>query len=349
MWFWFVIAIPVVWPFIAKKLWGKELTWLELTANIVVVVLMVGALWSFGRYSAADDYEIWNGQVTGKERVRVSCDHSYECRCSTDSKGRKSCSTCYEHSYDVDWTVNTNVGDFDIDRVNRQGTTEPPRWTKVQTGQSVAQRKSYVNWVKAVPESLFNVNSSEKEKYEQSIPEYPIKVYDYHYLNRVLAVGVSIPDIDQWNTDLSNELKLLGPKKQANVVVVVTNITDPTYAHGLKSSWLGGKKNDIVVVIGTSSWPTIDWVDVFSWSKNDLINVSLRDNLLALGQLDRVKFMEILRTDIMANFDRRPMAEFEYLKDEIDPPVWLIIVTMIVGLIASVGLSVFLSNNSVKN
>ena len=42
-------------------------------------------------------------------------------------------------------------------------------------------------------------------------------------------------------------------------------------------------KNDVVVVMGTPSYPRIDWVQVLSWTDVELFKVQLRDELMDLN------------------------------------------------------------------
>ena len=348
-WFWVLIAVPFIAPFCARAFWKKEITWTEMGIQFVVVCAIVSGIYFGGRYSETSDMEVWNGQIIGKSMVRVSCRHSYQCNCYQSCSGSGSsrsctriCSTCYDHSYDNDWRVYTEGVKgkyFNIHRSDRQGLKTPPRWTQVEIGDSIAQTNGYTNWVKGAKDSLFHDETNLAETYKDQIPEYPLNVYDYHRLDRVLDVGVDIPDLKAWNDDLSEELKMIGPNKQANIVVVMVNDPSENYAHALKNAWLGGKKNDIVVVVGVTEWPKVAWAHVFSWSKLDMVNVSLRDSILDMKVLDRVKFMEVVRLNVFENYMRRPMKEFEYLKDEIDPPTWVIVTGLILGIGLSAGLT----------
>lgn len=344
-----LLLIPLVWPFIAKAIWHKTITWPEMGLNVAIVAITVSLVYLAGMYTAMSDVEIMNGQVSGKEKVKVSCSHSYKCRCYTSCSGSGSsksctehCSTCYDHPYDFDWNVYTTVGTIEIDRIDRQGTKEPARWTAAQIGQPVARTHSYQNYIKAVPESLFHNKLSLVHKYPGLLPAYPQTVYDYHYTDRVLLAGKNnVPDLDKWNYYLAMALRDLGPAKQANAIIVFVNTADEAYLHALEAHWLGGKKNDVVLVIGTTNYPKIEWVQVMSWTKAELFKVQLRDAILALKTIDRPKVIKILHDNIKDGFVRRPMADFEYLKNEIEPPMWVLIFGFILGIVGSVGLSIW--------
>ena len=123
------------------------------------------------------------------------------------------------------------------------------------------------------------------------VPTYPKNIQDYYRINRAISVGVAVPDIQQWNADISNILKQLGPQKQANVIVLFVNTNDPQYEYALRSAWLGGKKNDIVVMIGSTEYPKIDWVRVMSWTDKEIFKIELRDAIQELENIDREKII----------------------------------------------------------
>lgn len=336
-----LLAFPLAWPWIAKRIWHTDVTWQEMILNIVIVVALSTTVWFLGKNYQTADIEIWNGQVTGKEQDMVSCEHSYSCNCRTDSKGNRSCDTCYEHSNDWDWNVETTIGTITIDRIDRRGSDEPPRWTEAEVGQPVARPKSFTNYVKAVPQSLFNTNQQALSKYGAEVPAYPSSVYDYHYINRILSAGVSIPDVATWNHNLALMLRDLGPSKQVNVVVVITKNADPMFEYALQGKWLGAKKNDVVVILGTPSYPAIEWVRVVSWTDNQLFKVQLRDELQDLKTVDQDKILGIIRSNVSKTFVRKQMKDFEYLDSEIMPPDWVIILAAAIAVLGSIALSVF--------
>jgi hypothetical protein len=339
--YYFLALIAVLWPFIAKAWLKTSLNWQEVTINIGVGFLIVSVMFFGGRYSQVSDTEIWNGQITGKQKTRVFCEHSYTCNCTTDSKGNTTCDTCYEHSNDWDWDVFSTAGNFTINRIDRRGSDEPPRWTKVQKGQPVALEHRYTNYVQAVPQSLYH--GVERGQYDHlpAVPVYP-RVYDYHYAKRAIPVGISIPDIQQWNDDIAHILRPLGPGKEANITVIFVKTDDPMYRYKVENVWQGGEKNDVTVFLGTADGKAIAWVDVMTWALNqgnETLHVQLRDALLEIGTLDREQIISAIETMVRMYYDRPQMEDFEYLDSAIEPPLWLVILTAAV----SMGISGFLT------
>jgi hypothetical protein len=325
-----------------------RVTWGEFAAHIGIGLVVISIVYVMGRFSGLSDTEIINGQVTGKQMERVSCQHSYSCHCRSTGYGKHrhtECSTCYEHFNDYDWNLLTNVGPISIARVDRQGWREPHRWTIAQVGEPVAKEHEYTNYVKGAPDSLFHA-ASLAVTYQDKIPAYPA-IYDYYRADRVIAVGVNIPNPKAWSNDLSGILRDLGPHKQADVIVVITNQASAQYGEALKTAWLGGKKNDVTVVIGAPAFPAIAWVQVFSWSKQDIVNVALRNDILAQKNLTREGLMNAIHADVGRYYVRRPMSDFEYLKDEVDAPTWVIIIALLLSTAGSVGLGMFFLNNDI--
>lgn len=350
-----LLVFPLAWPFVAKLIFKHELTVPEIGANIAAGVIVVVIGYFGGSYHQMRDIEIINGQVVGKESKKVSCEHSYSCNCRQSCSGSgestsctTTCDTCYEHDYDVNWLLSTTLGTIKISRVNRQGTKEPPRYTRAQKGDPVALRHAYENYIKAAPDSLFNtaVERGALAKFEGRIPAYPNKVYDYHYVDRVLAVGLTVPELKEWNQELALRLRSLGPAKQVNVAIVFVNESDPAFATALRAAWLGGKKNDVIVVAGTPAYPAVEWVRVLSWTDKEVFKVELRDELFFQKMVDRKNMLDTIEKHVATTFTRKSMKDFAYLKDEISPPTWMLIVLFLLSAISSVGISVAFSRNT---
>jgi hypothetical protein len=184
--------------------------------------------------------------------------------------------------------------------------------------------------VQAVPESLFNASPKNLgAKFAGLLPPYPDQVYDLYRIDRFLTPGFAFTDTAAWNNDISLLLRELGPKKQVNLIVVVAKTADAAYQYALRDHWEGVNKNDVVLVIGSTDGQHMEFVSVLSWTKNELFKVELADGVRDLQVIDRTKILPLVSAQIAKNFERRHMAEFEYLKGQIDPPSWLIWLTVV--------------------
>ena len=170
----------------------RKITVKEFLAQTVIQGLIAASISVAIYNNNTSDIEVLHGQVTSKQSEHVSCSHSYSCNCYTTCSGSgenqsctEHCSTCYEHSYDVDWIVRSQIGYVEIDRVDRQGLDEPSRFTKAKIGEPFSQTRSFENFIKGSPDTLFK-RQGLVEKYKDKIPNYFSKVYDYYRINRVI-------------------------------------------------------------------------------------------------------------------------------------------------------------------
>jgi len=346
-----LLVLPTFWIIASKFIFNNEISFKEILIQFGITLFFIVGAYTISKATLTSDTEILNGQVMSKDKDRVSCSHSYSCNCSTDSKGNTSCDTCYEHSFDYDWNVHTNVGDLTIDRINRQGTKEPPRWTSVQIGEPVALEHSFKNYIKGAPMSIFNQeNGTSNTKFQLMIPTYP-RVYDYYKINRIISIGVPLVNSNLLNDKLADSLKVLGPTKQSNILLVFVKTDDQSYRYVLERSWLGGKKNDIIIVIGVTDYPKISWVDTITLGKNannTMLQVKLRDDLMALQTIDNYdNIINIINADVKSNFNRKHMKDYAYLDNEIQPSMTAMIIIFVLTLLCNIGLSIFFFKNEV--
>jgi len=338
----FALLLILVWV-VAIRMFPHTITIREGLIMLGVQSVIVGAIAFGSMYGQGRDTQILNGQVTSVTRDEVSCEHSYQCNCVTSCSGSGSsrscstiCQTCYDHSYDVDWNVHSTVGGVSIDRVDRQGLREPPRWSNVRIGEPFAVESSYYNYIKASPFSIFNKSQLDEKVV---VPEY-LSVYDYYRINRVIEFGVSVPEAKQLNTLLNDTLKTVGPSKKVNVVVVLHN-KGSLFSESLRAKQLGGKINDVYVVINMDKDGSFLNVAVFSWSKSDMVNVVIRDELLNIGKFDAVAMNNVIKEGLTKHYQHRSIEEFKYLDDEVEIPKWAIWLLMFVGLVFPFGAAWF--------
>lgn len=370
----FCVIVPLVWRFLKKESYN----WYELAINVLVAALITTGIWYFDRYPNSTDYEVWNGEVLKNYSIKEDCPWGWQdyqdnfCTefstrivqdgqtCTTDSNGNRSCTPNYktQYNYVYDWErryfVDTNVhsGRYEINRVDRQGVTRPPLHEYYDVGSPVSRINRYDNWVKAASNSLFHRSEYETEQYREEglIPEYPLDaIREGLQVNRVISVNVreeALPrSIDEMSRALENRLRYLGPSVQMNAVVVLVNGVNEDYIYALQRAWEGFKKNDAVIVLLTDG-TTVSDVQVESWSKNELFDVTMRDELedyfvVEGNTLDTSYVFDTLMGVGTSYFERREMAEFEYLKNEIPPSTLTIVLIIIIGWGSTIGLMVF--------
>lgn len=371
--FWILSVIPLLFPIIVKVIFHSKINYQEWAIQTVIGFVVVALLYNVGKYNQFSDYEIWNGEVTNKEMIQRNCPWGW--RDSTDSfcteyttrrvpdgescSGTgvdRKCTTNYKtqynyiYSWERKWFVYSNIKEsWQIARIDRQGANEPPRWTQVSVGDPVSRRNHYENYVKAAESSVFHKDRRLAEQYREFIPEYPINLYDYYRVDRVItSPDVVIPNIAEYNILLPKILKEIGPSRQGNIVLLFTDIADKSYANAVINAWQGGKKNDSIIIIGVDSTQAISWLHVHSWSKNKLYDVMVRDMLLDLGRIDNAQeVIDILYETSINYFERQSMKEFEYLKDEVEPSNFMIGLILVITLLLSGGLTFFFHKHDI--
>src|SRR5690606_6237555 len=118
------------------------------------------------------------------------------------------------------------------------------------------------------------------------------------------------------------------------------------YFYAIQEDWLGGKKNDIVIVIGVKNNKP-EWSEVMAWSKNELFQVSLEEDIESLESISSYNLLNIIKENIMNHFERKPMKDFEYLKSSITPSGLQWTISLIIGFLISIGMSIFFHVNEV--
>lgn len=335
----FTVLLAVVW-IVAMHLFPHRVTLKEGLIMLVIQTCVISAIIFGSLYGQGSDVQILNGEVTGKSREEVSCSHSYSCNCRTTCSGSGSsrtcsqvCQTCYEHNYDVEWNVQSSIGyHTEIATIDRQGLKEPPRWSSVKIGEPFAVQDSYYNYIKASPFSIFNKSELDNQV---TIPAY-LSVHDYYRINRVIDFDSDYKPSGELNNLLNYSLRKLGTEKKVNVVVVLHSKGN-LFSESLRARTLGGKINDVYLVLGVDKEGDFKHVAVFSWSKSDVVNVKLRDALLEIGKYDAVAINKVVQENILQYYEPRSIEDFKYLDDEVEVPTYAIWMVMIFGILFPFG------------
>ncbi len=354
-----VMIVPLGIALIFKYQLKKTYTWKELGINLGVVFALVTIIWFSGSMSQTADVEVWNGKILSKSRVQDSYVRSYSCNCRSVCSGSGKnqtcstvCDTCYEDRYTVDWTARSTVGGItfkSLDSGSRSvyRTKDPAAYKKCSVGEPASKEHRYTNYVKAAPDSLFNT-ALDEDVYP--IPAYP-RVHSFYKVNRVLNVSTKLKSKDIATLDrlLSESLILLGAKKQVNIIVILTEIDDSSYRFSVENKWLGAKKNDVVVFLGLDG-DTITWTDVMTWGLNrgnEVFQATLKSELSSIKTFNAQSIAEVVVNTTGSLYDRPMMKDYEYLKDDIQPPGWLLTTCFILSLLVSLGLTYFFHKNEV--
>jgi hypothetical protein len=363
-----LFLIPLAaWILIAKVKFGHEFSWSEMGIQGAFTAFVITLLSLAGYHSQTSDVMLVNGVVIDTEAQRESCNQFWSdwpdgfCTnqqtrqvrdgetCSTDSKGNRTCTPRYKTQYrsiypwEIRYFVSSDIpSGYEIRRVDAQGALVPPRFAEVEIGDPVTMEVPYTNYIKGAADTLFN------QKLEDVPPiAYP-GTYDYYKVRRVIYFGTPANSsmVEQWNEDLS----VLNSEIRATRANVIINVVGESqnWAEGLAQAWDAHNINDVVVSIGVDQ-DRIQWVDVRSWSKNEMVDIVIRDEILSIGTIDPQRINAVIKDAITTNFEMQDMSAFEYLADDIDPPTWLYVIAGIILLIITPITSIYLSRNDIKD
>jgi hypothetical protein len=157
-------------------------------------------------------------------------------------------------------------------------------------------------------------------------------------------------DLKTWNWLISEVNKTLGPTKQVNIILLFVPNVDTDYMQALKEKWIGGKKNDVIVVVSSQDGHTIKWADVMSWTSNGDLQPMLRGQIQDIGSLDqRDAIVKAIRDDVTSKFTRMHMKDFKYLTRSYEPSGTALFWSFLVALAASIGLAIWAINNNITD
>lgn len=286
-------------------------------AGVAIVLLSYPAS-CISKCGAEEDTEIWSGRIVSKDRDIVSCEHSYQCNCTTDRDTQvTSCNTCYEHSHDIEFTATTSNDEIAYSSGHLSpGSSAPDRWNAIRLREPTAIEHTYTNYILASPDTILKRHGVAR-RYRGRLLAYP-RVRDHYRSQRVLG-NARVPKMFEVNDLLSEVNADLGRRYQVNVILVLTRESNPEYAEALREHWLGGKKNDVIVVVGMPRYPDIAWVRVLTWSERQEFSINLRNRIQELRRFNAPEVMTVLRSEIRSGFRRRPMADFQYLEETLAP------------------------------
>lgn len=377
----FIILLVIT--FALHKKYEKEFTLGEyLTGSIVLLISLMGTmmLTFYSTTDLADDDRI-NSYITHIKWEEEHYDSHEECESRDDDGNCTSYRTVCDYvpdsyiAYDSVGNIISITKSQFLAIGNFYGTTMQREWhdypndhcsdgywnwfywggtreTKIPS----SIKHNYVNYIKA-SHSLLKVYGRMRG-YEKNIVPYP-EVYEGplgpFYIDRIIDKDNIVSE--DWKQFVNKELCLdnsyLGPKKEVNILVYFTK-RDKGFYYALHEAWHGGKKNDVIVLIGMNDDQTISWVEIMSWTPHEGFKIQLRDNIQEMKTIQNAKlFVKTIVNQInMAGkngFKRLEMSSMEYLIADIELPWWAYIVSTLMMMILYLPLLTWFFKNDIRN
>lgn len=373
MFIWFAFIVPLLVLLGALAIKGRKLLWWEplLLCAVGFIASAVGGSLSKASQTKANEFlggwvtsaehvEPWNEWVT-KTCSRENCSGTGKDRsCTTETYD---CSECEEHgdSYGFETTVGSGFfsdapsvwnaasatfGAKFVD-LNRHSTCMFPKngnkWEAEWNGDSITmlpyfRKHSYENRVQAAP-TLFSFTEIDPKK---------TKVFDYPEQDGIeqssILTEAQLPNHSRADDLLNYYNGKYGASKQCHAYLVVFKNKGPDAGRNQEAYWKGGGKNEIVTTVGVDNGGNILWAYVFSWSKEKMPNIVIRDSLMRMKTLDAYKVVDLIGQEGIKKFQRRHFKDFDYIS--VQPSTTAIVLTYIFMLIASIGWLVYMQWNS---
>lgn len=220
----------------------------------------------------------------------------------------------------------------------------------------------YDNYVLASQETILKNRLQDYSHFNSLILPYPsIQSTEYGSIKFIRTVNagtnISSENLEKIQKLLDDELTTLGANSQINIITYFVNTKDQSFIHALDTAWMKGKKNDLIVVVGYVDNKII-WSNLITWTDNELFKVKLRDRIIQKGSLEKesdiVDFVNIIVSQIRMGgedgYKRKPMADYEYLTNDISLSFEQNLVMVILSVVFSlIFIGVYLYNEYKNN
>ena len=126
----------------------------------------------------------------------------------------------------------------------------------------------------------------------------------------------------------------------------MVNTADPAYVYALEDAWIGGKKNDIIVVMGVTHYPDIEWVEVTSWSKSEGLKIELRDKIKEVKALNhKEEILAAVEKLVGTQYQRAHMSDYKWLMASVQPGTGVTLGLFLFGVALAIGLTIYFVKN----
>jgi hypothetical protein len=348
------LIIPFIAALVMLIFFHKRTKWWELGIPFVAAAVLIAGFKIGGEYAATKDGEFWGGWVVEvryyedwDEWITKTCTRSVSC--GKDCTTTESYDCSYEEYHPEYWQVNGSNGEARRVSQNAYNTLVKKHGTPVvykdlhrshngndgdlyfnqYPGTEVAftpifTDHSYENRVQA-SRSVFSYRPiDEEEVAARGLFTYPESVGLFDFPS---VLGDCGPGTKAANQRLQYHNAKLGRAKQVRMWMLCTDSADPTFGQDQESLWVGGNKNEVVLVKGNG------WQHIFSWTDHKEPIIETRDHVASMTTFDPVGAVDFMAGKVGAEFERKHFEDFSYLT--VETPTWAIVTTWILVALAS--------------
>lgn len=310
-------------------------------------------------------YEAWETWVT------ATC--SYTTTCCCDSKGENcqtethyyDCSYCDHNSaqwkaYDDagnSWSISQSYYNYlqkkwssspqfvELSRsidysggCGKDGDMYSIKWdNKIESSESAVTTHSYTNRVQASHSSFKLEDISRKEAKKLGLYDYPER-YDYYKQPVILGLDSIYSGAEKGRIETFYQYfnGYYGSRNKVKLFVCLFYDKPDAISYKQEAYWDGGNQNELVVCIGMDKVKNLQWVRVFSWTKNKRIGVDIREDIMNTGTFQPYKVYDVIQKAIgVTDMHRSFKEDFSYLT--VDLPQWALILVWLFTLSATAG------------
>ena len=349
--FWFNFLVPVVIA-LFLALTHKEYIWKEFGIQVAATFAYVAIIYSLlfsvttdiwdtnyfnGKVASSTYYEEWDEKVTYTE--------TYSCGTSKNPRTCTRIKTRIDH-HPAYYQIKTNLGEsisisrgeylqakrefgtkfVNISRSNQVSygdgdkyVSHPNKIIPTSVGHT------YENLVAVAKDNVIHTKVP-KEEIQQLVKvgvlrEYPI-LYEGKYgetkLNRIIDTTGRIKNPNKQLEILNHITTRVGITKQANPILYIVDSEkyDRSFKDALSQYWKMGKKNDVTLVLGVDKKGNVQWSDVICFTNNTDFIIDMGNAFKDIS-INSPTVLTKLEYHINKSYIRKPMKEFEYLKENI--------------------------------
>lgn len=331
--YWIPVIIVAIILFIYQLLNSRK--WLRVVVPTALCAIIMGISVAIDYSAQTSDIEVWSGHVEEWKHTEEWDEyHPPVTTCTTDSNGKKSCTTrpgYWEHHPAENELKTTDRGWFHIyytPEGKRMNDRFPNRTAELEEmfpkGTPTASRHRYTNKLQA-SYSIYRHEDIDLKDFPD-LPKYPDKIRDELYVDRLIG---KVPKEKEANKELSKLNTYLNKRvpdserpgktrsyKEVNVIFVnVGKDKSREYGFALQDYWQGGNKNDFVIAFSMNEKGSVSWAYPFSWSESELLKIETRQYM---EDLKKVKDFKPVVKDIGKlvedKYKRKEFADFNYLQ-----------------------------------